>query len=569
MIPVYHLAKNNKITQAATILLYVLTILVTQFMWRHGGLYDESVLAYPCILIMAAMVGDKSLFINLLVVISASIGLNGLVNSQSWYINSSSTISLGNTFLVLITIYLISYIIWIMVEDFRELVNKLNIENSNVIKSKQEIENLLHHDLLTGLPNKIMAKELFAKARSNTDSSKNIYLMFLDLDNFKVINDALGHQAGDALLIELSQRMFQLLQTRDSVCRYIGDEFVVIVESTESEEYVASLAQQIIEQISKPFYYLSNEFICGCSIGISTTATDGEDFDTLLKHADAAMYYSKSQGGNSFHFYNKEMNIHGHEYISVVSDLRKAIVQDELVLTYQPKIDIQNNKIIGAEALIRWQHPEKGLIYPDEFIPQAEKSGLIIEIGDWVLSAACRQCKQWLNSGYSDFTMAVNVSSKQFAKKDFYTKVEKTLSEYQLNASSLELEMTESLLIDNSDELKSTLKNLHDLGVHLSIDDFGTGYSNLGYLKAFDIEYLKIDRSFISDLVTNPKNKTLVKAIVQMSHGLEIQNIAEGVEDQKTVRVLQQLQCEIGQGYYWSKPIFAEQFEVFAAEYNK
>ncbi|PQJ54010.1 putative bifunctional diguanylate cyclase/phosphodiesterase [Psychrosphaera saromensis] len=540
-----------------------------QFMWRYGGLYDESVLVFPCILIMAAMVGSKAVFIRLLVIISLSIGLNGWVNKEAWYSNSTPIISLDNAFIILLILYLTSYFIWILIYDFKRLVDKLHIENNNALESKQEVENLLHHDVLTGLPNRIMAKELFQKASSKANrTNQKIYLMFINLDNFKVINDALGHQAGDALLVELSQRMFQLVQTHDSVCRYTGDEFIVIMESIESEEYVASLAHHFIEQIQKPFYYLNNEFICGSSIGISTTSTDGNEFETLIKYSDAAMHYSKSQGGNSFHFYNKEMNIHGHDYLNVVSDLRKAIVEEQFVLMYQPKINIKQNRVTGAEALIRWEHPQKGLIFPDNFIPQAEKSGLIVEIGEWALEQACKQCKQWLNEGLGELTVAVNVSSKQLAKKDFYAKVKSTLSRHKLDGEYLELEMTESLLIDNSDELKLTLRNLHQLGVHFSIDDFGTGYSNLGYLKEFDIEYLKIDRSFISDLACNQKNKTLVKAIIQMAKGLELENVAEGVEDEQTVKILKDLNCEIGQGYYWSKPIKVDEFESFVTSFN-
>jgi len=570
LIPVYKLAKKNKVEQAATVFFYVLTASATQFIWFNGGLYDEALLAYPCILIAAATVGNKKLFLQLLVIISLSVLLNGLVNDQLWYVNPHQKIDLSSAFLILVIIYLTSYIAWKMFTDFKRIVERLNAENSSALESQQQIENLMHHDALTGLPNRIMAKKIFQKIKSNANSAKkNIYLMYIDLDNFKMINDALSLQAGDALLIELSQRMFQLTQSHDSVCRITSDEFIIIIESTKSEEYVASLAERIIEQVQKPFHYSNEEFICGCSIGITTTSTDGKTFDTLLKHADAAMHYSKSQGGNSFHFYNKAMNTHGHEYLSVVSDLRKAITQQQFVLMYQPKIDIKNNKVIGAEALIRWQHPQRGMIPPDDFIPQAEKSGLIVEIGDWVLDTACQQCKAWCKQELGDLTVAVNVSSKQFAKKDFYVKVENTLLNHKLSGSYLELEMTESMLIDNTDELRVILKNVHNLGVHLSIDDFGTGYSNLGYLKAFDIEYLKIDRSFIRDIQSNAKNKTLVRAIIQMAHGLEVKNIAEGVEDQETVNMLQQLECEIGQGYFWSKPLAADEFESFVTQFNQ
>jgi len=567
LIGVHKLAKENKILAAATLLLTVITLFVTYFLWSNAGIFDEVLLAYPCILIMAAMLGDKKLFFSLLAFMSLSVMLNGISNHLQWYVNRVHYISVNNAILVLIILLLISYTVWVMASDFRALLQKLSLDNIQVIKSKQEIEKLLHHDILTGLPNRIMAQEIFLKAafKAKRDNFK-VCLMFIDLDNFKLINDGLGHQAGDKLLKELSQRIKSNVRDADSVCRFAGDEFIIILESVKTDELLAKIAQNIISNIQKPFNYQSNEFICGCSIGISVSPNDGLDFNTLVRNADTAMYHSKSIGGNSFHFFDPEMNSHGHDYLNVVSDLRKALKENQFILHYQPKFDLSTNNIIGAETLIRWQHPLKGLILPDYFIPQAEKSGLIVEIGEWVIQQACKTCKSWLELGFTEFSVAVNVSSQQFKRGNFVQIVQTSLDNSDLPSNHLEIEMTESLLIENSGELKKTLKHLRNLGVSFSIDDFGTGYSNLAYIKEFEIASLKVDRSFVHDIEHNPKNKAIVKAIIQMAKSLDLHTIAEGVENKEVKTILNNLQCNYAQGYYWSKPISEKEFIKFSKE---
>ena len=568
LVGVYILAKKNKILASATLLLSVMTVFVTYFLWRNAGIYDEVLLAYPCILIMAAMLGDKKLFFGLVIFMSISVTLNGLSNHLQWYLNKVHVVSINSAILVLLIILLISYTVWIMAKDFRKLLQRITEENKEVIKSKKEIEALLHHDILTGLPNRMMAQEIFKKAtyKAKRDDFK-VCLMFIDLDNFKLINDGLGHQAGDALLTELSQRLKSSVRETDSVCRFAGDEFIIILESVKNNEFLAKIAQGIITTIQKPYYYQNNEFTCSCSIGISVSPHDGTDFDSLVRNADTAMYHSKSIGGNSFHFFDADMNSDGHDYLNIVTDLRKALIEEQFVLHYQPKIDLVTNRIIGAEALIRWQHPEKGLIFPDHFIPQAEKSGLIVEIGDWVLQQACKACNARITTGFTDFSIAVNVSSQQFKRGNFSAIVETALQKSGLTPKQLELEMTESLLIENSDELKQTVKYLQNLCVSFSIDDFGTGYSNLGYIKEFEIESLKIDRSFVHDIKYNPKNKAIVTAIIQMAKSLDLYTIAEGIENKEIADALISMQCNYAQGFYWSKALDEVEFMVFAIKY--
>lgn len=561
--------KQKKVLKAATILLSVITLLCTYFMWENEGIYDESVFVFPCILIMAAMVGDKRLFAGLVIFIVSSILLNGISNQLSWYSNDVNAVDIDGASLISLIILLISYTIWIMSTEFHALVNKLSNENIEVIKSKKEVEKLLKHDILTGLPNRMMANEVFEAAISKAKKNNvKVCLMFIDLDNFKLINDGLGHQAGDILLKEVSKRFKETVGNIGTVCRFSGDEFVIILDSIEIDETISLTAQKLIQTIQVPYYYQSNELISSCSIGITVSPNDGSDFDSMIKHADTAMYHSKSIGGNIFHFFNAEMDTQGHDYLNIVTDLRKALKEDQFVLHYQPKFDLVNNEMIGAEALIRWNHPEKGMIYPDFFIPQAEKSGLIIEIGEWVLKASCEACRRWHELGFNKFSVAVNVSSHQFNRDNLSHIVQNSLINSSLPAKNLEIEMTESLLIENSHGVKSIVKYLSDLDVSFSIDDFGTGYSNLSYLKEFDIEILKIDRSFVKDMEHNPKNKALVTAIIQMASSLSLNTVAEGVENKETAAMLGELGCKYVQGYYYSKPICEDDFITFSRGYK-
>jgi len=563
------LIKQNKILEAATILLSVITLFCTYFMWENEGIYDEAVFVYPCILIMAAMIGNKRLFGGLVFFMASSILLNGISNQKSWYINDVNVVDLDGALLILLILLLISYTIWIMSTEFHALVNKLSSENIEVIKSKKEIEKLLHHDILTGLPNRVMAKEVFTKAVSKARvNNVKVCLMFIDLDNFKIVNDGLGHLAGDALLQELSKRFKEVVGEIGTVCRFAGDEFVIILDSIKVDEVISFTAQQLISSVQVPYFYQGNELICGCSIGITVSPNDASDFDSMVKYADTAMHHSKSMAGNMFHFFNSEMDTQGHDYLNVVSDLRKALKEEQFILHFQPKFDLVTNQIIGAEALIRWNHPEKGLIFPDFFIPQAEKSGLIIDIGEWVLKASCRACHEWLELGFNDFSVAVNASSHQFSRENLTQIVQSSLASSNLPAQHLEIEMTESLLIENSDGVRCIVKSLSDLGVSFSIDDFGTGYSNLSYLKEFDIETLKIDRSFVKDIEQDLKSKALVKAIIQMANSLSLKTVAEGIETKEISIILNELGCNYVQGYYYSKPICNEDFIKFSREYT-
>lgn len=559
--PVLKLARQGKVLSAAILLLWVTTLFSTYLIWATAGIYEELVLAYPGVLIVASIIGNKKLFNGLLLFISCSIAFNGISNLQEWQNNNITKSYLEGTVITVLVLWLISYIIWVFSRDVNLLLIELSQKHHVALKSKKKISMLLHHDLLTGLPNRTLAESLFINAVSRAKRHNlQVCLMFIDIDNFKQINDGLGHKAGDELLKELAKRFVTEVRNSDVVCRFAGDEFVIILESVKSEKVASRIAQNILNNIKTPFYYQSNELICSCSIGITLSPNNGEDFDTLMQQADTAMYQSKSIGGNSIHFFNKALNHEEDDYLKVVADLRKALREDQFKLFFQPKIDLHNDQIIGAEALIRWEHPKKGLLYPESFLPQVEKSGLMTEIGQWILQSATTSCQAWRALGFSDVSVAVNISSQQFYRNQFTTQVNTALESSQLPAQYLEVEITESLLIDNAVQVKEAVKYLSSQGVSFAIDDFGTGYSNLSNLKEFEIKALKIDRSFVTDIDQNIKNRALVSAIIQMAKALSLKTVAEGVETKAIADSLKALECDYAQGYYWAKPLCEEAF---------
>jgi len=434
-------------------------------------------------------------------------------------------------------------------------------ENANALASQQQVEHVAHHDNLTGLPNRLLAVDRFAQAIAIAGRKNfKVALMFIDLDNFKLVNDTLGHEAGDQYLIQLASRLKKSVREVDTVCRFGGDEFLIVLNEIQSYEHIIRVADNLIKKISHAITVNSVEFEASGSIGISIWPDDGNEYDLILRNADMAMYHAKDTGKNNFQFYNDKLNQNLLEHIQLVSDLKVALNESQFELYFQPKISFTTGKVIGAEALIRWHHPERGIVPPDIFIPIAEKSGMIADIGSWVLGEACKKCKNWQDAGFKDVSVAVNVSPIQFMHSDIYSVVKAVLEQNDFCAKHLELEITESLLLDESTELINTFKNLNKLKVKLSIDDFGTGYSNLKYLKLFHISLIKIDKSFIFTLDKNTQDKSIVSAIIQMAHSLGMEVVAEGVEEKVVCDFLKQDDCDYGQGYYWAKPLPEKKF---------
>ncbi|MDO9165969.1 MAG: EAL domain-containing protein [Rhodoferax sp.] len=427
--------------------------------------------------------------------------------------------------------------------------------------AEQKIEFLAYHDPLTGLPNRLLLQDRVQQAIAHADrTGTQLALMFLDLDNFKKINDSLGHATGDALLKEVASRLSECVRDTDTISRQGGDEFVIVLSDLPDLDASTPVLDKIMGRLQDPFDTDGNELSTSVSIGLAIYPEDGHDFETLSKKADTAMYRAKEAGRNTYRFFDEEMNAEVVEHLVIRNGLRRALERGEFILHYQPQIDLTSGAVIGAEALIRWQHPEFGLVLPERFIAIAEDSGLIVPIGEWVIHEACRQAMAWNKTGLPELAIAVNLSAVQFRHGHVEQTVIRALALSGLAPALLELELTESVLIQNVEQVLVSVKRLKLLGVKLSIDDFGTGYSSLSYLKRFDVDKLKIDQSFVRDLATDPDDAAIVKAIVQMAHSLDLKAVAEGVETPEILQQLRNIHCDGAQGYCFARPMPADEF---------
>lgn len=427
-------------------------------------------------------------------------------------------------------------------------------------KSEERIKFMAYYDELTGLPNRAMFYEqLIERIEKAKYSNDLVAVMFIDLDRFKFINDSMGHSFGDLFLKEVSRRLIQLVDKNGTLFRHGGDEFCVIIDRMNETE-VSVLAEQIINGFSKPFIMEGREFFTSPSMGISMYPNNGNDADTLIRIADIAMYTVKKQGGNNYRFYNATLDNENSQKLILENMLRKAIENREFILYYQPKVNLNSGEIIGLEALVRWQHPEWGLVQPLKFISIAEETGLIVPIGSWVLQEACRQMKEWHEEGFSKLGIAVNISPRQCQDRNLIKTVSKVLQESGLDSKYLEIEVTETIMQD-IEESSLILNELKKLGVQISIDDFGTGYSSLSYLKHLPIDHIKIDKSFVDEITLSPKDEAIIKTIIDMGHHLGINVIAEGIENEQQLLSLKKHQCYVGQGYFFSRPLPSNEIE--------
>jgi diguanylate cyclase (GGDEF)-like protein/PAS domain S-box-containing protein len=429
-------------------------------------------------------------------------------------------------------------------------------------EAELQLNQLAHYDLLTGLPNRGLYLETLRKSVAYaTESGQQAVIMFLDLDNFKNVNDTLGHAVGDDLLMQVSDRLVKCVRPRDTVGRMGGDEFALVLEMQNVQQGVAIVANRIRTALKAPFIINGNEMMVTASIGVTIHPQDSSDPATLIKYADIAMYNAKHAGRDTFRFFTAQMNIDAVARQELETALRKAIENEEFVLFYQPKVHLNTGRIAGLEALLRWDRPGHGLVSPDKFIPVLEETGLIVRVGSWAIAAACSQIGKWMRTSIGPVQIAVNVAGRQFIEGDLEGDVNKALAAHDIPANLLELELTESSLMANTERTIDTLKSLTGLGVQISIDDFGTGYSSLAYLRRFPINKLKIDIAFVRNITTNADDAAIARTIIRMAHSLKLEVIAEGVETAEQLAYLRDHRCDQMQGFYFSRPLPASDIE--------
>ena len=555
------LAFRQRPLSSAYILLWSMTLMLISLAFYSGGIRDIAVLGFPGVLVFAAILGDLSLFVSLLIAILLSCAALVSFDIIGWY-QPNIPATGWHTLVYVAVIFCVSgFSVYLLSRDLHRLMKALGQENIRVSQSEAELIRLTQHDVLTGLPNRTLAEPMFQQLFMQCQQrSERLVLMFLDLDYFKPVNDALGHSAGDLLLQQLAERLRQEMAPGDFLCRFGGDEFLFLLPGIVTDVEVIRKAERILEQTRQHFELLQTQVEISGSVGISVVPRDGVEFASLLKRADMAMFQAKSSGRNIWRFYDDAMDKANVDKFNLLQKLRVGLKEQQFQLYYQPKVNLLTGEIESAEALVRWPQADGSFIAPQDFIGLCEESGLINDLGFWVMTEACQACRRWQLQGFPALTVAVNLSFVQFRDGTLEAKVQQALREAQLTASALELELTESLLIGEGDNISQQLAQLGALGVSFAIDDFGTGYSNLGYLRRFNATTLKIDRSFIHSLCMSDRDGPLVQAIIQMGHSLGLKIVAEGVEDAATVERLKLLGCDSAQGFYWSKPVIESEF---------
>ncbi len=435
-------------------------------------------------------------------------------------------------------------------------------------RAEVTIERQAHYDLLTDLPNRTTFRDRLSVALAQAGRNrKMLAVLFVDLDRFKTIVDTLGHTMGDQLLRGVAERLQASLEEGDTLARLGGDEFVILLPQINRADRAVRVAQRVIDAIKPPFHFGNNELHVTMSIGITLYPYDGEDADTLLRNADTALYRAKEQGRNNYQLYTPAMNSRAFERLALENSLRKGVERKEFLIHYQPQMDIRQSSIVGTEALLRWQHPDLGIVYPDEFVGIAEEIGLITQLGDWVLRTACAQNKAWQKAGLPPMSVAVNISARQFQTPGLADVVARILKETGLDPRWLELEITEGAVMQNADYTNVVLRHLKEMGVRVALDDFGTGYSSLSYLKKFPIQTLKIDQSFVRDMTTDPSAAAIANTVIVLAHSLKLSVVAEGVETKEQENLLRANQCDIIQGYHLTNPLPAQAFETFVRQH--
>jgi len=563
MLPSQWLNHRGWYSAASILILGSATLALFGIMWRSDGLRDSSLLGYPVILIAAGQLLKPKQFWWLLTGMVLCVVCVGLGTLNGWRGATTPGTDIDRLTDSVTILVVNGMLVWFLAYDMQKALMGLRVQIERFRESEKNLTHLAQHDALTRLPNRILGSELVEQAiASSVRHQQLVALLFVDLDNFKDVNDSVGHSAGDEFLKQVAVRLREAVRHADIVCRQGGDEFLIGVTDISDTQGIAQVANQVLQRMQAPFHLRGLEILATCSIGIAVHPKDGATFEELLRHADLAMYQAKESGRNAYRFFDEEINTSIRENLHLISSLRQALAQNELVLHYQPVFDLHTNRLVGAEALVRWQNPKFGLVSPGLFIPAAEKSGLIVDIGQWVLQEACRQMQAWRQAGAPALMVAVNLSAVQFRRGNVEAVIERALQQSGLDPTQLELEMTESTLIQDTEKFMQTLHRIKSMGIRLSIDDFGTGYSNLSYLQRFAVDKLKIDQSFVRHLLNGEKDVAMVSAIIHLAKSLNLTVTAEGVENEDTRAALEHMGCDQAQGYWFAKPMPAAQFEA-------
>jgi diguanylate cyclase len=557
------LSRRGQIDMATTLFLYSLSTVVAMLMWVAEGIKDVALLGFPALLIMAGMlVRARSFFVLLAAMVGYLVLLTLATEVFHWRSNGYVSPPLEQLRDVLTILAVSGFAVWLILSDLQKALARLQVQIANYRESQAQLTYLSQHDSLTGLANRSLGRERIERAMAAARrQQRRVALLFVDLDNFKTINDSLGHAAGDEFLRQVAQRLLSAVRASDIVARHGGDEFVLGLTDVGDASDASAAAAAALQRMDGLFEIRDTQVSSSCSIGIAMFPEDGDDYEALLRKADAAMYRAKEAGRNLARFFDAAMQDDLQHKLQLVASLRQALFAHELVLHYQPVIALATGRLVGAEALLRWQHPTQGLLLPGQFIAAAERSGLIVDMGAWVLEAACRDAARWQQPGQA-VVVAVNLSPVQFRRGNLEEVVERALRLSGLPGNCLELEITESTLVDDTERFVQSLRRLKAMGVSIAIDDFGTGYSNLGYLQRFAVDKLKIDQTFVRAMGEGPQQHALVAAVVQMAKALQLTCHAEGIEDEAVRDALRALGCELGQGYWFARPQTLLAFEA-------
>jgi len=548
---------------ASMLLLWTLTLLATAAMWFNQGIYSPAILVYPCILVTANMLGRTRNFVLQLAFMLAATACMAWVSESGLREFDMTPVGWSHFVYVAVILTTCGLMIYMLAGDLRSALLRVRAEVQRASEATEQIRHQALHDALTGLPNRIAALSVAQAAMAHAARhGRQVGFVFVNIDNFKQINESLGHSAGDELLRQIGMRLKEHTRRYDAVTRYGGDEFLLLASDLGDSEEAAAVASHVLSQVGETFHFAGMTVAVSCSIGVAMFPGDGQDFETLLQKADVAVHHAKDAGRNVFRFFDERMNANMLEDLNISTGLRQAIERCELRLNYQPLLDLHTGRLLGAEALLRWTHPERGNIPPGRFIPVAERSGQVVELGEWVLDEACRQLRTWRGTPFEGLTISVNVSTVQFKRGTLEAVVAQALDKHGVPPGSLELEVTESALIHDPEGFVETLHGLKHLGVRLSIDDFGTGYSNLSYLQRFEVDKLKIDQSFVRRLGERESDRAIVRAIIQMAKSLNLVTTGEGIENETTRALLIELGCDQGQGYALGRPQPVERFQV-------